>query len=595
MTKSYWAKVWFLIAATCFVICTTISIIVVVREANALDRLSVRGRERAYTFAVSYAALLHVLQPSSRITRAALNSATKSLKTVDDLQDGLASDSLTHGAISDLLRSARQTRNDPNSVAQLERARSTALAGAERRTSYLIRSATDRARQDLILLLLALSLAIAASGVAWSSSRKIEQKRSREALRESEQRLRVIADSLLIEAAPNAMILVNSRGLMTLVNATAETLFGYSRTELLGQPVEMLIPQQYRAGYEGLREGFFLNPSSRASDLYGLRRDGSEVPIEIGLNPMQSDEGIITFVSIIDVTERNRAERALRRSEERFRLMVSSVRDYAILMLDANGHVESWNEGAERLKGYTAEEIVGHHFSCFYPPEVAASGFPEHELAMAEKDGQFENEGWRVRKDGSRFWANVIITPIYDANGKLDGYSKVTRDITERKQSQEALRESEQRLRAITDSLSDGLIVSTPQGLLVYWNAASRAMFGFDESDKLSMDLVNFIDLFELSTLDGRILQFEEWPMARIIAGEQLHGLELRIRRVGIDQWLSLSFSGAIVKGEEGSPVAFLTFSDITERKRIEEDIRQNSINLELRVRERTAELVIAK
>lgn len=414
-----------------------------------------------------------------------------------------------------------------------------------------------------------------------------EHKRSEEYLR------------LVIDSAPNAMIMVGSTGLITMVNSPAEVLFGYPRAELLGQPGEMLLPTRFHTEYGSLRGDFLHDPSRRVMgserDLFGLRRDGSEVLIEIGLNPVQTAEGIITLTSIIDVTERKRTERSLRHSEERFRLMVSSVRDYAIFMLDPNGNVESWNEGAERLKGYVAQEIIGKHFSCFYPPEVVAAGLPERELAMAARNGSFEDEGWRVRKDGSRFWANVIITPIYDANGKLDGYSKVTRDITERKHSQEALEESELRLRAIADSLSDGLIIASTKGELVYWNAASRTLFGFNDSDKLSMDLVNFIGMFELSTLDGRILKFEEWPMARVLAGEALHGLELRIRRVGVGEWMSLSFSGAIVTGEDGSPIAFLTFSDITERKRVEEDIRLNSINLELRVRERTAELVVAK
>jgi PAS domain S-box-containing protein len=136
-------------------------------------------------------------------------------------------------------------------------------------------------------------------------------------------------------------------------------------------------------------------------------------------------------------TRAGSAEAALRLSEERFRVLVQSVRDYAIFALDLDGRVVSWNEGARRIKGYEAEEIIGRHFSVFYPPDVAASGHPAHELAIARADGRYEEEGWRVRKDGSRFWANVIITALRDDDGVLIGYAKVTRDLTERRLSQQ--------------------------------------------------------------------------------------------------------------------------------------------------------------
>src|SRR5438477_2596647 len=130
-------------------------------------------------------------------------------------------------------------------------------------------------------------------------------------------------------------------------------------------------------------------------------------------------------------------EKVLRLSEERFRLLVESVRDYAIFMLDPDGRVASWNRGAERLKGYSAEEIIGRHFSAFYPPEEVTSGRPARELAAASANGRFEDEGWRVRKDGSRFWANVVISPLCDESGRLIGFGKVTRDMTERKRAEE--------------------------------------------------------------------------------------------------------------------------------------------------------------
>ena len=142
-------------------------------------------------------------------------------------------------------------------------------------------------------------------------------------------------------------------------------------------------------------------------------------------------------------------ELALRRSEQRFQLFVEAVRDYAIFMLDPEGHVASWNRGAERIKGYKASEIIGSHFSRFYPEEDLRAGKPQWELKVAAQDGRFEDEGWRLRKDGTRFWANVIITAVHDDTGKLIGFGKVTRDFTERMQAQKALqREIAEKLRA---------------------------------------------------------------------------------------------------------------------------------------------------
>jgi PAS domain S-box-containing protein len=142
-----------------------------------------------------------------------------------------------------------------------------------------------------------------------------------------------------------------------------------------------------------------------------------------------------------------------RESEERFRLLVESVRDYAIFMLDPDGRILTWNAGAERIKGYSASEIIGQHFSRFYPPE--AGDFPAHELRVAAAEGRFEDEGWRVKKDGSRFWANVVITALYGRDKTLIGFAKVTRDLSERREHEDRLQQSEERFRLLVEGVSD--------------------------------------------------------------------------------------------------------------------------------------------
>jgi PAS domain S-box-containing protein len=159
-----------------------------------------------------------------------------------------------------------------------------------------------------------------------------------------------------------------------------------------------------------------------------------------------------------------------RRSDESLRLLVESVKDYAIFLLDPGGHIVSWNDGAQRIKGWTAEEIVGRHFSTFYTEDAVASDHPAHELEIAGREGRYEEEGWRVRKDGTLFWANVVITALYADSGELVGFGKVTRDMTERKRNEEELREaraelerrrlSQRQALEINDNILQGLVLA---------------------------------------------------------------------------------------------------------------------------------------
>src|SRR5262245_46958908 len=171
-------------------------------------------------------------------------------------------------------------------------------------------------------------------------------------------------------------------------------------------------------------------------------------------------------------------ESALRNSEERFRLLVDRVRDHAISMLDPEGTIVSWNEGAKRIKGYRADEIIGQNMSRFYAPDDIAAGHPQRLLSLAAREGRTEEEGWRVRKGGQLFWADVVITALRDESGRLRGFAKVTRDLTERKKAEEALRESQQRLRAIFDNSPSILFLKDTNGVYLDCNPPFEAMVG---------------------------------------------------------------------------------------------------------------------
>ena len=177
-----------------------------------------------------------------------------------------------------------------------------------------------------------------------------------------------------------------------------------------------------------------------------------------------------------------------------FRIFIESVRDYALLMLDPTGRIISWNAGAEAIKGYKADEIIGRHFSTFYPPEAIKSGLPAHELNVAGREGRFEDEGWRIRKDGSRFWANVVITALRGSDGSLIGYAKVTRDLTERRRHEESLRYNEVRFRTLVEGVRDyAIFMLDPDGSVASWNAGAQQIHGFDAHDVIGSHFSRFL------------------------------------------------------------------------------------------------------
>ena len=220
---------------------------------------------------------------------------------------------------------------------------------------------------------------------------------------------------------------------------------------------------------------------------------------------------LIYYVIRKDITQRKRTEAALRESEERFRILVDGITDYAIFRLTPTGHVASWNQGAERIKGYKQDEIIGRHFSCFYPPEELASGFPERELQTAVQAGRCEEEGWRVRKDGSRFWANVVITPLKDETGTLRGFSKITRDITERKGAEERLHESEQRHRMLFDNNPHPTWAYDRETLrFLAANKAAVRKYGYSTAEFLAMTVKDIRPPEDIPALLERVAHVRE-------------------------------------------------------------------------------------
>jgi PAS domain S-box-containing protein len=254
----------------------------------------------------------------------------------------------------------------------------------------------------------------------------------------------------------------------------------------------------------------------------------------------------------------------LRDSEERFRLLVESVRDYAIFMLSPSGHVLTWNAGAERFKGYKAQEIIGQHFSRFYPPEALASGLPEHELEVASATGVFEDEGWRVRKDGSLFWANVVITAVRDARGELVGFAKVTRDLTQRRGHEEELRRSEERLRLLIEGVADyAIFMLDPNGQVATWNAGAERIKGYTAGEIIGRHFSVFYP--EQARESG-------WPEHELqVAAEKGSFTDIgwRVRKDGTTFWANVTLTA--LRDDTGRLIGYAKLTrDLTEAKRIE-------------------------
>ncbi len=232
-----------------------------------------------------------------------------------------------------------------------------------------------------------------------------------------------------------AIFLLTPTGHIASWNTGARLIKGYEEAEILGRHFSTFYtPQDLARDWPATELRIAESAGRYEEEGWRLRKDGTRFWANIVITALKDRDGQLRgFAKITrDLTQRLEHEQQLRDSEERFRLLVNAVVDHAIFMLDADGRIASWNVGAERLKGYRAEEIIGRHFSVFYPPDAIERNWPERELRAAREYGRFEDEGWRVRKDGTEFWANVVITAIRNADGSIRGYAKITRDVTER-------------------------------------------------------------------------------------------------------------------------------------------------------------------
>ncbi len=386
----------------------------------------------------------------------------------------------------------------------------------------------------------------------------------------------------------------------------AEELYGWRASEVAGRPIHELLETRWPISKEDV-DAAISTLGYWSGELMHTRRDGERIVVASRQVARRDAEGsaLVTLELNVDITHRRLIETQLRESDERFRLLVESVQDYAIFLLSPDGVVLSWNDGAQRVKGYQPDEIIGSSFERFYTREDVARGLPRSLLARAASEGHVEHEGWRVRKDGSRFWADVVITALRDPQGTLQGYAKVTRDLTERKEAEEArarasreegaraaaeaiqaeLRASRDQLAAILTGVAEGIMVFDPSGRVLYANSAAARLCGFaSPTEMLEASQADIVGQFELSDERGAPLPLDHLPAQQALAGRDPAEMTVRfrVRATGAERWSLVNATP--IKNLSGQvTMAVSIFHDITERKRAEDAARfLAAVNLEL-------------
>ena len=301
-----------------------------------------------------------------------------------------------------------------------------------------------------------------------------------------------------------------------------------------------------------------------------------QIPVDISLSQVVTDDDTLIFASVRDITERKKTEKKLSKAQKDFQLLVTSVKDYAIIMLDINGNVVTWNSGAEKIKGYREQEIIGKNMEIFYTREDIEKGEPKSNLQKALKQSRFESEGLRVRKDGSMFYANVVFTPLYDDNQNLYGYAKVTRDITEKRKTVEDLRY----MATIAKNIQDPVISSDNDALITRWNDAAEKLLGWKSEEVIGKNIDGVLNVYYPNETRTEILislqKNGSWK------GELIYYTKTHKPVYVLATILQVKNSNEVITGN------IAIAQNITERKKAEEAIFKFNYELEQRVKERT-------
>jgi PAS domain S-box-containing protein len=412
---------------------------------------------------------------------------------------------------------------------------------------------------------------------------------------------------LLVDTVQDyAIFMLDPQGRVATWNAGAEKLKGYKASEIIGRHFSTFYPAEDCRAHKPENELAIAEREGRVEDEgWRIRKDGTRFWANVVITALRNPDGtLVGFAKITrDLTERKATEEELRRAEERFHHLVDAATDYAIFMLDLGGRVATWNEGARRIKGYEASEIIGRHFSVFYTPEDRASGKPSRVLETLKREGRFEDERWRVRKDGTRFWANVVITALRDAQGDITGFVKITRDLTARRDAEERerqllleqarrnaaeeaelkVRESEERhrelsrrLEVILEGVADGITVQDRSGALIFANTTAAVACGFRTVHALlRADPTELHEKFEVFDERGQPFDLAQLPGRRVLEGAVTASALMHVRERDTGRsWWSQVRSTRVLGADGETDLAVNILHDVTADRRREEQER---------------------
>lgn len=393
-------------------------------------------------------------------------------------------------------------------------------------------------------------------------------------------------DLLVNSVKDYAIFMLDREGYISTWNPGAQKIKGYTKDEIINKHFSIFYTkealQKHHPEYElevAKIEGKFEEEGWR------LRKDGSRFWANVVISAVYDhSKDLVGFSKVTrDLTERkiledklHEANEELKKSEARSRLLVTGVKDYAIFLLSPEGNILTWNEGAKQIKGYTAEEIIGQHFSKFYPPDAIADQYPQYELKRALEDGSFEDEGWRLRKDGTRFWANVVITPVLDEDNNHLGFTKVTRDLTDRKhledellRTNEELKGSEERMRLLISGVKDyAIFMLNTEGNIATWNEGARRIKGYEAEEVIGS---HFSKFYMPEAVANQYPQFE---LKQALEHERFEDEGWRVRKDGTKFWANVVIT-PIYNGKKHIGFAKVT-RDLSERVKNEELMKKN-------------------
>ncbi|HEV8110634.1 MAG TPA: PAS domain-containing sensor histidine kinase, partial [Burkholderiales bacterium] len=332
----------------------------------------------------------------------------------------------------------------------------------------------------------------------------------------------LIYQYLVEQVKDYALFVLDPEGRIMTWNLGAERIKGYAPEEIIGRHFSVFYTQDaIERGWPAEELGLATREGRFEDEGWRVRKDGSRFWANVLITALRDEDGKLLGFSKTtrDLTERRLHEEALRQTEERFRLLVEGVVDYAIFMLDPQGIVTSWNAGAQRIKGYRADEIVGKHFSRFYTEEDVNAGKPWEEVATARRSGRAEDEGWRLRKTGERFWARAVLTPLHDAEGHLRGFAKVTQDLTDRRHIQslqEAAKEVNEFIATLAHELRNPLApIRTAVDVMAKLPASDPAQQSMRETiDRQSAQLARILDdMIDIARVTRGAMSMEQEPV----------------------------------------------------------------------------------